>query len=82
MDKHPFFSHLRCRECGRHYAKEAVHVCEFDFGPLEALTPGRFYRCEVTEAHDYDLVARVVSEVSAGEREVEIRELAEAGVGL
>jgi ribosomal protein S12 methylthiotransferase len=53
-----------------------------DFGPFEALTPGRFYRCEVTEAHDYDLVARVVSEVSAGEREVEIRELAEAGVGL
>ena len=31
-----------------------------DFGPFEALTPGRFYRCEVTEAHDYDLVARVV----------------------
>ena len=53
-----------------------------DFGPFEALTSGRFYRCEVTEAHDYDLVARVVSEVSAGEREVEIRELAEAGAGL
>ncbi|MGC2299899.1 MAG: 30S ribosomal protein S12 methylthiotransferase RimO [Acidobacteriaceae bacterium] len=53
-----------------------------DFGPFEALTPGRFYRCEVTEAHDYDLVAGVVSEVSAGERKVEIRELAEAGVGL
>jgi ribosomal protein S12 methylthiotransferase len=33
-----------------------------DFGPFEALTPGRFYRCEVTETHDYDLVARVVSE--------------------
>ena len=31
-----------------------------DFGPFEALTPGRFYRCEVTEAHDYDLVARVI----------------------
>ena len=30
-----------------------------DFGPYEALTPGKFYRCEVTEAHDYDLVARV-----------------------
>ena len=36
MDKRPFFSHLRCRECGRRYPKEAVHVCEFDFGPLEA----------------------------------------------
>jgi ribosomal protein S12 methylthiotransferase len=22
--------------------------------------PGRFYRCEITEAHDYDLVARIV----------------------
>lgn len=28
--------HLQCRECGRRYPKEAVHVCEFDFGPLEA----------------------------------------------
>src|ERR1700730_9034866 len=36
MDKYPFFSHLRCRECGRRYQKEAIHVCEFDFGPLEA----------------------------------------------
>jgi ribosomal protein S12 methylthiotransferase len=33
-----------------------------DFGPFEELKPGRFYRCEVTEAHDYDLVARVLSE--------------------
>ncbi|MGB7352751.1 MAG: 30S ribosomal protein S12 methylthiotransferase RimO [Acidobacteriaceae bacterium] len=32
-----------------------------DFGPFESLTPGRFYRCEVTDAHDYDWVARVVS---------------------
>lgn len=32
-----------------------------DFGPFEALTAGRFYRCEIVEAHDYDLVARVVS---------------------
>jgi ribosomal protein S12 methylthiotransferase len=31
-----------------------------DFGPFESLTAGRFYRCEVTEAHDYDLVARVL----------------------
>jgi ribosomal protein S12 methylthiotransferase len=23
-------------------------------------TPGEFYRCQVTEAHDYDLVARIV----------------------
>jgi ribosomal protein S12 methylthiotransferase len=31
-----------------------------DFGAHEELTPGEFYRCEVTEAHDYDLVARIV----------------------
>jgi threonine synthase len=36
MDKSAFFSHLQCRECGRKYPKEAVHVCEFDFGPLES----------------------------------------------
>ena len=33
-----------------------------DFGPLENLEAGRFYRAEITEAHDYDLVARVVAE--------------------
>jgi ribosomal protein S12 methylthiotransferase len=33
-----------------------------DFGSLEAITPGRFYECEITEAHDYDVVARVLSE--------------------
>jgi len=32
-----------------------------DFGPLEALEPGRFYRAVITEAHDYDLVARILS---------------------
>ncbi|MGH9508888.1 MAG: 30S ribosomal protein S12 methylthiotransferase RimO [Terriglobales bacterium] len=31
-----------------------------DFGPHESVAPGRFYRCEITEAHDYDLVARLV----------------------
>jgi ribosomal protein S12 methylthiotransferase len=31
-----------------------------DFGAHEELTPGEFYRCEITEAHDYDLVARIV----------------------
>jgi len=31
-----------------------------DFGNLESLEPGRFYRAEITEAHDYDLVARVL----------------------
>ena len=32
-----------------------------DFGPLEKLEAGRFYRAEIIEAHDYDLVARIVS---------------------
>jgi ribosomal protein S12 methylthiotransferase len=32
-----------------------------DFGPFDALTPGSFHRCEITEAHDYDVVARIIS---------------------
>src|ERR1700730_16679092 len=48
MDKRPFFSHLRCRECGRRYPKEAIHVCEFDFGPLEA-------------AYDYQAVGQTLT---------------------
>jgi ribosomal protein S12 methylthiotransferase len=32
-----------------------------DFGDLETLEAGRFYRAEITEAHEYDVVARVVS---------------------
>src|SRR6476469_2422595 len=31
-----------------------------DFGDNEEQVPGTFYRCEITEAHDYDLVARIV----------------------
>ncbi|MBZ5522612.1 MAG: 30S ribosomal protein S12 methylthiotransferase RimO [Acidobacteriia bacterium] len=31
-----------------------------DFGEHEELTAGEFYRCEITEAHDYDLVARIL----------------------
>jgi ribosomal protein S12 methylthiotransferase len=45
-----------------------------DFGPLETLTPGQFYRCEVTEAHEYDLVARVLSESGHASEPVEARE--------
>ncbi len=44
----PFFSNLKCRECGRLYPKEAIHICEFDFGPLEA-------------AYDYDAISRSIS---------------------
>jgi ribosomal protein S12 methylthiotransferase len=32
-----------------------------DSGPLPSIEPGRFYRAEITEAHDYDVVARIVS---------------------
>ena len=32
-----------------------------DFGSLEALETGRFYKAEITEAHEYDVVARVLS---------------------
>jgi ribosomal protein S12 methylthiotransferase len=31
-----------------------------DFGEHESLESGRFYRAEITEAHDYDVVARIV----------------------
>ncbi|HWY67641.1 MAG TPA: 30S ribosomal protein S12 methylthiotransferase RimO [Terriglobales bacterium] len=31
-----------------------------DFGSHESLARGEFYRCEITEAHDYDLVARII----------------------
>jgi len=33
-----------------------------DFGDHERLAPGTFYTCEITEAHEYDVVARVVAE--------------------
>ncbi len=32
-----------------------------DFGPLQSLEPGRFYRARITEAHDYDVVARILA---------------------
>ena len=32
-----------------------------DFGPQESLEAGRFYRAQITETHDYDVVARIVS---------------------
>jgi ribosomal protein S12 methylthiotransferase len=32
-----------------------------DFGPFEHLSPGHFYRCEITESSDYDLVGKILS---------------------
>src|SRR5437868_8035132 len=49
MDKKDrFFSGLVCRECGRKYPPAAIHVCEYDFGPLEV-------------AYDYEKITKAVS---------------------
>jgi len=49
MDKpSPFFTSLKCRECGRLYPKQAIHVCDYDFGPLEA-------------AYDYDAIRKALT---------------------
>ena len=56
MDKpSPFFSNLKCRECGRLYPKQAIHVCEFDFGPLEV-------------AYDYDAIKPVLTRAAIESR--------------
>ncbi|MCS7265434.1 MAG: threonine synthase [Armatimonadetes bacterium] len=39
---------LKCRECGAYYPLEALHVCEFCFGPLEV-------------DYDYDYLRTIVS---------------------
>src|SRR5581483_5503641 len=46
---------LRCRECGHPYPAEALHVCEWCFGPLEVV-------------YDYDAVRASVSrqKIAAG----------------
>jgi ribosomal protein S12 methylthiotransferase len=47
--------------------RTALHAPEIDgkvlindFGPHETLVPGTFYRAEITESHDYDVVARII----------------------
>ncbi|HET9076215.1 MAG TPA: threonine synthase [Acidimicrobiales bacterium] len=51
----PYVEGLRCRECGRGYPAEALHVCEWCFGPLEVV-------------YDYDAVRAAVSrqKIAAG----------------
>ena len=44
----PFVSGLTCRECSRPYPAEALHVCEYCFGPLEV-------------SYDYDAITAAVS---------------------
>ena len=48
--------------------RTALHAPEIDgkvfindFGPHQALVPGTFYRAQITESHDYDVVAKVLS---------------------
>ena len=48
MSQNPFFTNLRCRECGKAYPKAAIHICEDDFGPLEC-------------AYDYAAIAGALS---------------------
>ena len=47
--------------------RTALHAPEIDgkvlindFGPHETLVPGTFYRAQITESHDYDVVARIL----------------------
>jgi ribosomal protein S12 methylthiotransferase len=47
--------------------RTALHAPEIDgkvlindFGPHETLVPGTFYRAEITESHEYDVVARII----------------------
>ena len=47
----PYVEGLRCRECGRPYPAEALHVCEWCFGPLEVV-------------YDYDAIRAAVSRES------------------
>jgi threonine synthase len=44
---------LRCRECARPYPTEALHVCDYCFGPLEVVYDYERLRREVTR----DLIA-------------------------
>ncbi len=39
---------LKCRECGRHYPKEPLFVCEYCFGPLEVV-------------YDYDDIKKILT---------------------
>ena len=54
-----FVTGLRCRECGRSFPAEALHVCDYCFGPLEV-------------AYDYERVAANVTRerIEAGPRTI------------
>jgi len=50
---------LRCRECAREYPAEALHVCDYCFGPLEV-------------SYDYERISRVVTRqrIESGPRSI------------
>jgi threonine synthase len=54
-----FVSGLRCRECGRAYPAEALHVCDYCFGPLEV-------------TYDYERVAATMTRerIASGPRSI------------
>ena len=54
-----FVTGLRCRECQRAFPAEALHVCDYCFGPLEV-------------AYDYERIAASVSRdsIAAGPRSI------------
>ena len=46
-----FIEGLKCRECGREYPIEPVHVCEFCFGPLEVVYNYKEIAAAVSREH-------------------------------
>ncbi len=59
MREGPFVEGLRCRECARSYPAEALHVCEWCFGPLEVV-------------YDYEAIAASTSRerIAAGPKTI------------
>jgi threonine synthase len=51
-----FVRGLKCRECGREYSIEPIYVCEFCFGPLEAV-------------YDYEKIKESISRENIKKRE-------------
>ncbi|HUB71426.1 MAG TPA: threonine synthase [Acidimicrobiales bacterium] len=54
-----FVDGLRCRECARSYPAEALHVCEWCFGPLEVV-------------YDYEAISAAISreKIAAGPKTI------------
>lgn len=47
----PYVEGLKCRECGRPYPAEALHFCEWCFGPLEVVYDYEAIRSAVSREH-------------------------------